>query len=145
MTNKSNTNGNNIKIYKKNLNNEVYSNSNNDDSKSKKLLLNFPHFEITISSENILINDTKIKLNKTKIENEDKLTEINNGTEEPNFYINSLENEEDEISRNNILNLNNKIINEELDSSNELKKNEYFNSKIPKETFYKVIYIKNLI
>ena len=62
-----------------------------------------------------------------------------------NFYINSLENKEDEISRNNILNLNNKIINEELDSSNELKKNEYFNSKIPKETFYKVIYIKNLI
>ena len=41
MTNKSNTNGNNIKIYKKNLNNEVYSNSNNDDSKCKKLLLNF--------------------------------------------------------------------------------------------------------
>ena len=136
--NKNNTNVNDIKIYK-NINNEseVYSNSNNDDSKSKKLLLNFPHFEITISSENKLINDTKIKLNKTKIENEDKLTEINNGTEEPNFYINSLENEEDEISRNNILNLNNKIINEELDSSNELKKNEYFNSKIAKETFYK--------
>ena len=87
MTNKSNTNGNNIKIYKKNLNNEVYSNSNNDDSKSKKWLSNFPHFEITISSENRLINDTKIKLNKTKIENEDKLTEINNGTEEPNFIL----------------------------------------------------------
>ena len=66
MTNKSNTNGNNIKIYKKNLNNEVYSNSNNDDSKSKKLLLNFPHFEITISSENKLINDIKIKLKKLK-------------------------------------------------------------------------------
>ena len=62
------------------------------------------------------MNETKIKLNKTKIENEDKLTEINNGTEELKFYINSLENEEDEISRNNILNLNNKIINEELDS-----------------------------
>ena len=138
MTDKSNTNGNNIIIYK-NLNNEseVYSNSNNDDSKSKKLLLNFPHFELTISSENRLMNETKIKLNKTKIENEDKLTEINNGTEEPNIYVDSLENEEDEISRNNILNLNNKIINEELDSSNELKKNEYFNSKIQKETFYK--------
>ena len=67
ITNKSNTNGNNIIIYK-NLNNEseVYSNSNNDDSKSKKLLLNFPHFEITISSENKLINDIKIKLKKLK-------------------------------------------------------------------------------
>ena len=67
-----------------------------------------------------------------------KLTEINNGTEEPNFYINSLENEEDEISRNNILYLNNKIINEELDSSNELKKMNILILKYQKKLFIKL-------
>ena len=129
---------NNIKIYN-DLNNEsdIYSNSNNQDVKSNKLLLNIPHFEITVSSINKSLNESKIKFKKNKIENEDKLTEINDGIEGPNLYINPLENEKKEIPRNNILNLNNKILNNEPDSTSELKENEYFNSKIPKETFYK--------
>jgi hypothetical protein len=72
----NNTNVNNIKIYN-DLNNEsdIYSNSNNQDVKSNKLLLNIPHFEITVSSINKSLNESflykskmccKIKLHNIK-------------------------------------------------------------------------------
>ncbi len=119
-TNKQNNN--NMK-FNQNLTN--LSENLKKEEKQEINIINIPQSSKTIESRNS--NKNMITITSKHI-NEDKMTELNNITEGPNLYIQSLENEEEDIQRNNILNINKRLIEKEEEPSStiQLKETEFF-------------------